>query len=146
MSRTHEESGLIPKMGHAFDGLVYAFCSEKSFLYLAVYFLLIGTPLIIFSPTITLKLLVLHLMVSSITIELLNTAIEITIDRISLEHNIKSKRAKDVASSASLWWHLVTLIIMILIAIRTGRDYTIWSNDFPELEMKDYLKQTFQRN
>jgi len=146
MNTSHEESNIISKLGHAFDGLTYAFKSEKSFRYLLIYFFLCGIPLIIFAPTVTTKLFIFHLLISSLTIELLNTAIEITIDRISLDRNIRSKRAKDVASGASLWWHLITLLIGILIAIRTWRDYQVWSDDFPNQGIGSFIEQTFQHN
>ncbi len=49
--------------------------------------------------------------------ELLNTAIEVTIDRISLEYHDLSKAAKDIASAAvflSLWYCGIIWAIIIL--------------------------------
>lgn len=46
-----------------------------------------------------------------IIVELINSAIEATVDRISLEHHILAKRAKDIGSSAVL----VSLINVVVV-------------------------------
>lgn len=44
-------------------------------------------------------------------VELLNTGVEVAIDRISFEHNSLSKRAKDIGSAAVF----VALVLMAVV-------------------------------
>ena len=48
-------------------------------------------------------------------VELLNTAIEKTIDRISLEHSTLSKNAKDMGSAAVLFAILLAILVWVMI-------------------------------
>ena len=61
------------------------------------------------------------LMVSSILlvliVELLNSAIEATVDRISLENHLLAKRAKDIGSAAVLISLLNAVVIWLLVLL-----------------------------
>ncbi len=50
-------------------------------------------------------------------VELLNTAIEVVVDRISLEHHELSKKAKDLGSAAVLTSIICAIIVWTLIAV-----------------------------
>jgi diacylglycerol kinase (ATP) len=49
-------------------------------------------------------------------VELLNTGVEVAIDRISFEHHSLSKRAKDIGSAAVLVSLLLMAIVWLLVA------------------------------
>ena len=51
-----------------------------------------------------------------LTVELLNSALETIVDRIGLEHNELSGRAKDLGSAAALFSMLTAVIIWGLVA------------------------------
>ena len=85
---------------HSLDGLRAAFRHEDAFrqeVFLAV--LLI--PAALFTPaTGTGKALMIASVLLVLMVELLNSAIEAAVDRISLEHHALAKRAKDIGSAA----------------------------------------------
>ena len=62
------------------------------------------------------------LMISSllliIIVELLNSAIEATVDRISIKHHMLAKRAKDIGSAAVFFSLINAAVIWILILIK----------------------------
>ncbi len=99
---------------HAFynsiNGLKVVFKSELAFvqeLYLCIFL----TPLMfIIETNISEKLFLLISMFILLIVEIINSAIESTIDRISLEHNILSGQVKDM-SSAAVFLSLVMMII-----------------------------------
>jgi diacylglycerol kinase (ATP) len=84
------------------DGLRAAFRHEDAFrqeVFLAV--LLI--PAALFTPAAgTGKALMVAAVLLVLIVELLNSAIEAAVDRISLEHHALAKRAKDIGSAAVL--------------------------------------------
>ncbi len=50
-----------------------------------------------------------------IVVELLNSAVEATVDRISLDHHLLAKRAKDIGSAAVLLSLLNLFVVWALI-------------------------------
>ena len=85
---------------HALDGLWHAFRTETAFqqevlLALPLSLLALWLPL-----TYLEKLMLLGSLWLVLIVELLNTAVEATIDRISLEHHSLSKQAKDAGAAA----------------------------------------------
>jgi diacylglycerol kinase (ATP) len=72
--------------------------------------LLIPTGLLVPVPPVERALLVAVVLLVLI-VELLNTAVEVTIDRISLERHPLSKRAKDTGSAAVL----ISLLLVVLV-------------------------------
>jgi diacylglycerol kinase (ATP) len=108
---THHESPFKGKTGlariwnalnYSLAGLRAAYKNEDAFRQ-EVLLALILIPIAIFAPVGTIGRV---LMISSVLIvliaELLNSAIEAAIDRISLDHHRLSKRAKDIGSAAVL--------------------------------------------
>jgi diacylglycerol kinase (ATP) len=52
-----------------------------------------------------------------IIVELLNSSVEATVDRISLDHHLLAKRAKDIGSSAVLLSLLNLIVVWSLVLL-----------------------------
>ena len=107
---------LIPAFGHSVRGLKLA-VKEPAFLLEAIVFLvalalvaLIPLPLFYAAAVIAAHLLLL-------IVELLNTAIERTVDRISHEKHALSGMAKDIASAAVFITILLVLFVWAVCAL-----------------------------
>ena len=85
---------------NSWNGLIYAFKEESAFRQeLALSLILI--PLAIYLPVTPIeKILLIASVILVLIIELLNSSVEATIDRISFEVHDLSKRAKDFGSAA----------------------------------------------
>lgn len=88
--------------GHSYDGLRFAFLEESAFRQE----LLLAAIMLPWAFLIDFNIIERLLMVGSIVlvliVELLNSGIEATIDRISFQNHSLSKRAKDYGSAAVL--------------------------------------------
>jgi len=81
-----------------------------------------GVPLALLLPFSAVeRLMLIGSLVLILIVELLNSSIEAVIDRISLEHNGLSKRAKDYGSAA------VTLSLMICAAVWITLTYRLFA-------------------
>lgn len=105
--RQHQMLGLGLKLYKAFKnscmGIKYAFRSEWTFR-LEIIILIIGIPLaFIVSHHLVERILLISSIMLVPMIELINTAIEVTINRISREYHELSGFAKDLASAAMLF-------------------------------------------
>ena len=93
---------IIYAFRYSMDGLVAAFKGESAFRQEVV----LGALLLPVAAWLAMDWVQLVLMLGALLIvlivELLNSAIEATVDRISFEHNLLSKRAKDMGSAAVL--------------------------------------------
>ncbi len=105
------------KARYSFIGLWISFKEEKSL------WILLIMSIILISLGFWLKLLIIEWSVIiltlflSIIIEVINTAIEATVDTISFQYNVKVKKIKDISSAATLLMTLVTITIVLLIYI-----------------------------
>ena len=101
--------------GYSLAGLRAAYKHEDAFrqeIHLAV----ILIPLALWLPASHIgKALMIGSVLLVIIIELLNSAIEATVDRISLDHHILAKRAKDIGSAAVLVSMINVVIIWSLV-------------------------------
>ena len=101
--------------GYSLAGLRAAYKHEDAFrqeIHLAV----ILIPLALWLPVShSGKALMIGSVLLVIIIELLNSAIEATVDRISLDNHILAKRAKDIGSSAVLVSMINVVIIWSLV-------------------------------
>lgn len=91
---------LINAFGYSIEGFKSAFKNEDAFrqeLILAI--ILIPTGILIGENSFQKALLVSSIL-AVLIVELLNSGIEATVDRISLEKNSLAKRAKDIGSAA----------------------------------------------
>lgn len=106
---------LLNAFAYSYDGLCAAYRHEDAFrqeVWLAV--LLI--PLACFLPSSGIgKALMIASVLLVIIVELINSAIEATVDRISLENHILAKRAKDIGSAAVLMTLLNALLVWGLV-------------------------------
>jgi diacylglycerol kinase (ATP) len=109
---------LINATGYSISGLSAAFTSEDAFrqeVLLAVIAIPLGLWL---GPTGIAKALLVGSILLVLIVELVNSAIEATVDRISLDDHILAKRAKDIGSAAVMltlinaaaMWGLVLLV------------------------------------
>lgn len=88
--------------GYSFAGLAAAWRHEAAFRQLALLAcVLIPVAFMVASTPVERALLVLPVLMS-LAIELVNSAIEAVVDRVSLEIHPLSKRAKDLGSAAQL--------------------------------------------
>lgn len=101
---------------YSLDGFAAAFRNEQAFR-MEVLLALVLIPLAMFLPVSNIgKTLLIASVLLVLIVELLNSAIEATVDRISLEKHELAKRAKDMASAAVLL-SLVNLAAVWLLVI-----------------------------
>lgn len=99
---------LINAFFYSASGLSYAFRTQEAFRQ-EIVVLLVGTVIAFMADVSNLhRLLLIGSIVMLIIVELLNTAIEVTIDRISSDRHELSKYAKDLGSAAVLLTSLLT--------------------------------------
>jgi len=91
---------LMNATGYTRDGLTAAFKHEDAFRQ-EVFLALFMIPLALFlGETGIERALMIAAVLGVLIVELLNSAIEAAVDRISLEHHLLIKRAKDMGSAA----------------------------------------------
>ena len=102
---------------NSFSGFKFAF-EESAFrqeLLLSIFFL----PIAFILPTMLVeKLLMVGSILILLIVELLNSSIEATIDRISYSHHDLSKKAKDIGSCAVLISLIFVFIVHISVIIK----------------------------
>jgi diacylglycerol kinase (ATP) len=100
---------------YSFDGLKAAYRHEDAFrqeVWLAV--LLIPLALLLPAPGTGKALMIASVLVVLI-VELLNSAVEATVDRVSLEQHRLAKRAKDIGSAAVLFSLINVVVVWMLV-------------------------------
>lgn len=104
---------IIKAFGYSFSGLWYAIRNETAFaqeLFLAM----ILIPLAVYlQVSLTAKILMISSIIFILIMELINSAIEAVVDRISLEKHPLSKHAKDLGSAIVLVAFVQAAIIWI---------------------------------
>jgi diacylglycerol kinase (ATP) len=85
---------------HSIDGIKAAFRQEEAFRQEALLAVILIPVALTFSVDGIGKALMITSILLVLVVELLNSAVEATVDRISLEHHQLSKRAKDIGSAA----------------------------------------------
>ncbi len=102
---------LLNAFTYSYAGLRAAYQHEDAFRQ-EVWLAVVLIPLACFLPSSGIgKALMIASVLLVIIVELLNSAIEATVDRISLENHILAKRAKDIGSAAVL----ISLLNMLLV-------------------------------
>ncbi len=97
-------------MFYSLDGLRAAYRHEDAFRQ-EVWLALVLIPMAVVMPVGNFgRALMIASVLLVLVVELLNSAIEATIDRISLEHHDLSKRAKDIGSAAVM----ITLLNVVV--------------------------------
>lgn len=121
-SNPHKGRSGIDRIVHAFGysmaGLAAAFRGESAFRQEVVLGIIL-VPLALWLANDSLQLvLMIGTLLIVLIVELLNSAIEATVDRISFEHHLLSKRAKDMGSAA-------VLLALLLVGLVWGS--VIWT-------------------
>ena len=91
---------LINAFGYSMEGFKAAFKNEDAFrqeIYLAIILIPLG---FLVGETVTQKILLLSSIFIVLIVELLNSGIEATVDRITIEAHDLTKRAKNIGSAA----------------------------------------------
>lgn len=100
---------------YSVDGLKAAYRHEDAFrqeVWLALFLI----PLALFLPASgTGKALMIASVLVVLIVELLNSAVEATVDRVSLEHHRLAKRAKDIGSAAVLFSLANVAVVWLLV-------------------------------
>ena len=100
---------------YSFDGLKAAYRHEDSFRQ-EVWLALVLIPLALFLPVSGIgKALMMASVLMVLIVELLNSAVEATVDRVSLEHHRLAKRAKDIGSAAVLFSLINVAVVWLLV-------------------------------
>jgi diacylglycerol kinase (ATP) len=102
---------------YSFDGLKAAYRHEDAFrqeVWLAV--VLIPLALLLPAPGTGKALMIASVLVVLI-VELLNSAVEATVDRVSLEQHLLAKRAKDIGSAAVLFSLINVVVVWMLVLL-----------------------------
>lgn len=101
---------IVPALGYALQGIAGAWRTEGSFRQEAVVALVL-VPAAFFIPVTTVERVALAASVLLVmVVELLNSSLEATVDRISTERHPLSKHAKDAGSAAVL----MAIVIAVL--------------------------------
>ena len=106
---------LINAFGYSLDGLRAAYLNEDAFrqeVRLALVLIPLG---LVLGRTSIERALMIACVLLVIVVELLNSAVEATVDRISLDHHLLAKRAKDIGSAAVLLSLLNLFVVWALI-------------------------------
>jgi diacylglycerol kinase (ATP) len=100
---------------YSFDGLKAAYRHEDAFRQ-EILLAAVLVPIACFAPVPGVgKALMIGAVMLVLIVELLNSAIEATVDRVSLEHHRLAKRAKDIGSAAVLLSLLNVIAVWLLI-------------------------------
>ena len=106
---------LSTALNNSFEGLKATFKNEEAFRQ-EIFLALILIPVAFYTGDTTVeKILLVSSLILLIVIELINTGIEVIIDRVSLDKNELSKLTKDVGSAAVLIAFLNCFIVWLMI-------------------------------
>ena len=109
---------LINAFGYSINGTLAAFKHEDAFRQ-EVFLAVVLTPTALyFGETAIDQALMISSLLFIIIVELLNSSIEATVDRISVKHHKLAKRAKDIGSAAVFFSLINAAIIWFLILIK----------------------------
>lgn len=108
---------IIKAVGYSFDGLRSAFLSEAAFRQELLLFAVSVPIALMIAPTPAEKTLMIGSVFLVLIVEIINTAVETTIERISAERHDLSKKAKDLGSAAVFLSLINALIIWAIIIV-----------------------------
>lgn len=109
---------ILKAFTYSYDGFIAVFKSEAAFRQDLIVFIL-GITICLFLPvTYLAKLLMIFSLFLIIIMELVNSAIEVIIDRISQEYHPLSKTAKDIGSLLVLLSFMNAIIIWFTILMQ----------------------------
>lgn len=111
----YKSKNLLESFKHAFSGMAFAFGHEKNF---KIHFMAMIAAIAagFFFKITTVRWILLFLQIGMvISVEVINSAFERTVDLIILDYNIEAKRIKDMAAGAVLVVSIVAVINGVLI-------------------------------
>ncbi len=111
----YKSKNLLESFRHAFSGMTFAFKNEKNF---KIHFLAMITVIVLglFFKLSAIRWVLLFLQIGMvISVEVINSAFERTVDLIVQDYNIEAKRIKDMAAGAVLVVSIVAVINGFLI-------------------------------
>ncbi|MFZ7119900.1 MAG: diacylglycerol kinase family protein [Eubacteriaceae bacterium] len=106
---------IVDSFKHAINGIEYSFITQRNIrihFFIALIVLLLGIVVKLEYFELLIILLTINVVIA---VEMINTAIEKTIDLITEEYNLLAKIAKDVAAGAVLISAIISIIIGVLI-------------------------------
>ena len=108
---------LVNAVGYSWAGLCAAYKYESAFRQ-ELWLSLVLVPLALYlGETAVEQVLMVGSVLLVLVVELLNSAIEASVDRISLEHHLLIKRAKDMGSAAVLLALLNLVVVWALLLL-----------------------------
>ena len=110
---------LISACHNSWKGFIAAWSHESAFRQELFIFITLGIVALFLPVDLTDKFILIMCMLPVLLVELINSAIEAIIDRISMEEHELSARAKDLGSAAVF----ISLLIVILVWI-----FILWKN------------------
>ena len=137
-----KNTSIPQKIGYALQGISHAYSSDMSvrtIVYIITVYI-VGS--LLFVPTLMNKGVAISFSLLWLVIELLNTSIEATVDRIGTKYNIISKHAKDLAAGAGLTMEFIVIIFSIFTVAHTYQDYSSWVRDGGG-DVYEYIRYTF---
>ena len=115
----HRDNGwrrLWKATGYSIQGLKAAWINETAFRQEVVLVLILLPPACWLGTTMTQRALLIFSLLVILVVELLNSAVESTIDRIGPEHHELSGRAKNLGSAAVLVSLIANTVVWALVA------------------------------
>ena len=109
---------LMNAFGYSIAGTLAAFKHEDAFRQEVVLAVVLTPVALYFGDTAIHQALMISSLLFIIVVELLNSSIEATVDRISVKHHKLAKRAKDIGSAAVFFSLINAAIIWFLILVK----------------------------
>ena len=109
---------LINAFGYSIAGTLAAFKHEDAFRQEVVLAVVLTPVALYFGDTAIHQALMISSLLFIIVVELLNSSIEATVDRISVKHHKLAKRAKDIGSAAVFFSLINAAVIWFLLLVK----------------------------
>ena len=109
---------LMNAFGYSIAGTLAAFKHEEAFRQEVVLAVVLTPIALYFGETAIDQALMISSLLFIIVVELLNSSIEATVDRISVKHHKLAKRAKDIGSAAVFFSLINAAIIWFLLLVK----------------------------
>jgi diacylglycerol kinase (ATP) len=109
---------LMNAFGYSIAGTLAAFKHEDAFRQEVILAVVLTPVALYFGETAIDQALMISSLLFIIVVELLNSSIEATVDRISVKHHKLAKRAKDIGSAAVFFSLINAAIIWFLLLVK----------------------------
>ena len=109
---------LVNAFGYSIAGTLAAFKHEDAFRQEVILAAILTPVAIFYGETAIDQALMISSLLLIIIVELLNSSIEATVDRISVKHHKLAKRAKDIGSAAVFFSLINATLIWFLILVK----------------------------